>query len=52
LVVRTVFPHGAVEICYTNNGNEFNVNGQRLKSFLESVTEKDKLMGLFDPMYR
>jgi len=47
-----VFSHGAVEISYTKNGNEFKVNGQRLKLFLELVPEADTAMGLFDPMYR
>ena len=51
-VVRTVFPHGAIEICDPKNDNEFKVNGQRLKSFLESVPEADTAMGLLDPMYR
>ena len=34
---QIMFPHGAVEISDTNNGNDFKVNGQRLKPFLESV---------------
>ena len=32
-----MFPHGAVEISDTKNGNDFKVKGQRLKPFLESV---------------
>jgi len=51
-VVKTVFPHGAIEIYDPKNGNEFKVNGQCLKSFLESVPKADTAMGLFDPMYR
>ena len=51
-IVRTVFSHGAVEICDIKDGNEFKVNGQRLKSFLESAPEEDTTMGLVDPMYR
>ena len=51
-VVKTVFPHGAIEIYDPKNGNEFRVNGQRLKPFLESVSEADTVMGLFDPMYQ
>ena len=51
-VVRTVLPYGAVEIYDTKNGNEFKVNGQRLKIFLESVSEVNAAMGLFDPQYR
>ena len=51
-VVKTVFPHGAVEISDPKNGNDFKVNGQRLKPFLESVPVDETVMGLFDPMYR
>ena len=47
-VVKTKFPHGAIEICYPKNGNEFKVNGQRLKPFLESVPKADIAMSLFD----
>ena len=49
-VVKTVFPHRAIEIYDPKNGNEFKVNSQRLKSFLESVPEVDTTMGLFDSM--
>ena len=51
-VVWTVFSYEAVEICSTKNGNEFKVNGQRLKSFMESVPEADTVMGFLDPMYK
>ena len=51
-IVKTVFSHGAIEIYDPKNGNEFKVNGQRLKSFLESVPEANAAMGLFDPMYQ
>jgi hypothetical protein len=34
-IIRTVFPHGAIEIEDPRNGNTFKVNGQRLKQFLE-----------------
>jgi len=47
-----VFPHGAVEIYDTKNGNEFKVNGQCLKQFLESVQEVDTSMSLLDPKYQ
>ena len=40
-VFRTVFLHGAIKIYDPKNGNEFKVNGQRLKLFLESVPEAD-----------
>ena len=46
-----MFPHGAVEISDTKNGNDF-VNGQRLKPFLELVPVIETAMGLFDPVYR
>jgi len=51
-VVSTVFPHGAVEISDSKSGNEFKVNGKRLKPFLEPVPDADTIMGLFDPHYR
>ena len=51
-IVKTVFPHGAIEIYDPKNGNAFKVNGQRLKIFLESVPEANAAMGLFDPLYR
>ena len=51
-VVRTVFSHGAIEISDPKSGNEFKVNGQRLKPFLELVPDADTAMDLFDPHYR
>ena len=51
-VVKSVFSHGAIEISDTKNGNDFKVNGQRLKPFLESVPLNETAMGLFDPVYR
>ena len=51
-VVKIVFPHGAVEINDTKNENDFKVNSQRLKPFLESVSVNETAMGLFDPVYR
>ena len=50
--MKNVFPHGVVEICDPQNGSEFKVNDQRLKSFLELVPESETSMGLLDPMYR
>ena len=51
-IVRTVFPHGAVENSDQKSGNEFKVNGQRLKPFFEPVPDADTAMGIFDPHYR
>ena len=51
-IVKTVFPHGSIEIYDPKNGNVFKVNGQRLKPFLESVLEANAALGLFDSMYR
>ena len=45
-----MFPHGAAEISDTKNGNDFKVNGQHLKPFLESVPVNETVMGLFDPV--
>jgi hypothetical protein len=33
-IIRSVFPHGVIEIEDLKNGNTFKVNGQRLKPFL------------------
>ena len=51
-VVKSVFPYGVIEISDTNNGNDFKVNCQCLKPFLESVPINKTAMGLFDPVYR
>ena len=51
-VVKIVFPHGAVEISDTKNGNDFKVNGQRLKPFLEWMPVNETAMGLFDLVNR
>jgi len=44
-IVKTVFLHGVVEICDTKNENDFKVNGQRLKPFLESLPVNEMAMG-------
>ena len=38
-IVTEVFPHGAVSIKSLANGNEFKVNGHRLKPYYESFVE-------------
>ncbi|CAL2238234.1 unnamed protein product [Prunus armeniaca] len=38
--VLQVFPHGAMEIENIKNGTRFKVNGQRLKPYLENVSQK------------
>jgi hypothetical protein len=38
-VVTNIFPHGAVEIQNSKTGNNFKVNGHRLKPYLESFVE-------------
>ncbi|XP_062075371.1 uncharacterized protein LOC133779424 [Humulus lupulus] len=50
-IVRTVFPHGAIEIENPNNGNVFKVNGQKLKPFLELKTAKVDEILLEDLIY-
>ena len=47
-----MFSHGAVEMNDLKNENDFKVNGQYLKPFLESVPVNETAMGLFDLMYR
>ena len=49
---KIVFLHGAVEISNTKNENDFKVNGQRLKPFLELVPVNEMILGLFDPVYQ
>ena len=44
--MKTVFPYCAVEISDPKSGNDFKVNGQRLKPFLKSVPVNEKAMGL------
>jgi len=51
-IVKTMFPYGSVEISDPKNGNDFKVNGQYLKPFLESLHVNDTAMGLFDPVYQ
>jgi len=45
--VQTVFPHGAMKISDSKNGQIFKVNGRRLKPFLAPDLESDvdKVMG-------
>ena len=51
-VVKSILSHSVVEISDTKNGNDFKVNWQRLKSFLEAVPVNEMVMGLFDQVYR
>ncbi|RZC56672.1 hypothetical protein C5167_015519 [Papaver somniferum] len=50
-LVRTVFPHGAVELEDVSNKNVFKVNGQRLKPFLEPFPPDIETTNLEDPVY-
>jgi hypothetical protein len=50
-IIRSVFPHGAIEIEDPKNGNTFKVNGQRLKPFLELRSRKVETTLLEDPNY-
>ena len=51
-IVKFAFPYGAVEITDPKNGNIFKVNGQRLKPFLEILTENtDEVIYFHDPYY-
>ena len=51
-MVKTVFPHGAIEFENPMNGNIFKVNGQRLKPFLEPFEVEETVEDLVDPIYR
>lgn len=48
-IVKTVYPHGAVEIENPSNGNIFKVNGQRLKPFFENFSRLEESITLHDP---
>lgn len=49
--VKTVFPHGAVELMDPKNDSVFKVNGQRLKPFLELPQFEEEVMSLHEPHY-
>ena len=51
-IIKTMFSHDVVEISDTKNWNDFKVNGQRLKHFLESVPVNETVMCLFDLVYQ
>ena len=40
-VVKTVFPHGAVEIFESNSDQAFKVNGQRLKHYYGDMSNRE-----------
>jgi hypothetical protein len=50
-IIRSVFPHGAIEIEDPKNGYTFKVNGQRLKPFLELRSREVEMTPLEDPNY-
>ena len=52
-IVKTVYPHGAIEIENPMNGDTFKVNGQRLKPFLEldNMNNEEEVTLLHDPCY-
>ncbi|XP_026458722.1 uncharacterized protein LOC113359273 [Papaver somniferum] len=50
-MVRTIFPHGAVEIEDVAAKNVFKVNGKRLKPFLEPIPPEIETTDLEDPVY-
>ena len=56
-IITKVFPHGAIEVQNPRMGNTFKVNGQRLKPYVEGISEEirdgatiDKV-ALIDPIY-
>ena len=51
-IVKVVYPYGAVEIENLETGKSFNVNGQRLKPFLEQFNLQEKSADLVDPLYQ
>ncbi|XP_058216628.1 uncharacterized protein LOC131327478 [Rhododendron vialii] len=51
-IVRTSYPHGAVEIENPKDGSVSKVNGQRLKPFIELKTPEVEEILLEDPVYQ
>ena len=51
-IVRTVYPHGTIEIENPKNVNMFKVNGQCLKPFLELEPPEVEEVLLDDPVYQ
>ena len=51
-VVKTDCPFEAIEIENPANGNVFNINGQRLKPFLDDFTPEVESTTLEDPAYQ
>ena len=50
-IIRSVFPHRAIEIKDPKNGNTFKAYGQRLKPFLELRSREVEMNLLEDPNY-
>jgi len=49
--VHKIYPHGAIDVLNSNDGNIFKVNGQRLKPFLDNFAKEDIVEELVDPVY-
>lgn len=52
-IITHVFPHGAIEIRDPRDGQVFKVNGQRLKPYVEGVSDEGVIesIHLVDPVY-
>ena len=50
-IVKTVFPHGAIDIGNPNNDSVFKVNGQRLKPFFDDFFPEVDTTSLKEPVY-
>ena len=50
-VAKVVYPYGTEEIENPENVKSFNVNGQRLKPFLEHFDPQESSEDLVDPLY-
>ncbi|XP_058213682.1 uncharacterized protein LOC131325434 [Rhododendron vialii] len=52
-IVVQVFPHSAVEVRNPRNGKVFKVNGQRLKPYVDGISDGEVVesIELFDPKY-
>ena len=51
-IVKTIFPHGNVEITNPTSGNVFKVNGQTLKPFLKNFAKEEMVEELENLVYQ
>ena len=50
-IVKTVFPHGIIEVENLKNDNIFKVHGLRLKPLLDNFSHEEESINLENPIY-